>query len=177
MLKTYFKRKGETYMTPGQYKPFNHKYKKIPLIVYPVKDENPLVDIFDPSKTNSIQKHLDKLYQMNAFLNKGNYHILFVWNMEGNRMTDVWIHNINKLSNTSGPLLDCITFNNLKRCTDAGIASGDSILTLGREEELRRTVKSLKDYIDRKKHVPNFPKGMTPTKSFYSSTCKDSLRR
>ena len=154
-------------MSARQYRPFTYKSEKIPLIVYPVKDENPLVDIFDPQDNNSIQKHLDQLYQkQKKQLNKGNYHILFVWNLEGHRMTDVWIHDMTNWSD-SGPLLECVTFRDLEVCDDAGIASGDSVIALGREEELRRKAGTLDEYVDREKYLPKFPAGMSPTESFY----------
>jgi len=154
-------------MTARQYKPFSYKWTFLPLIVYPVKDENPLLDIFDSQDNNSIQKHLDQLYQKHRKrLNKGNYHILFVWNLEGHRMTDVWIHDMTNWSD-SGPLLECVTFRDLEVCDDAGIASGDSVIALGREEELRREVGDIQKYVDREKHMPTFPRAMTPTESFY----------
>lgn len=154
-------------MTARQYKPFTYKFSQIPLIVYPVKDENPLDEIFDLSDRNSIQEHLDELYKKHQkILTKGNYHILFVWNLEGKRMTDCWIHDMKNWSD-SGPLIECLTFRESERCADAGIASGDSLIVLGREEELRRKVKNLIEYTDREKHIPEFPKGMQPTESFY----------
>ena len=157
-------------MKPGQFKPFTYKIKKTPLIIYPVKDENPLSEIFNPKDHNSIQQHLNKLYQKHSkLLNKGDYHILFVWNLQGNRMTDMWIHNMKNWSDSSGPLMECITFRNLEVCDDAGIASGDSIIALGREEELRRQINNIREYVDRKKHIPEFPSGMTPSKSFYKT--------
>jgi hypothetical protein len=153
-------------MSARQYKPFTHKYKNIPLIIYPVKDENPLVDIFE-KKEGSIQLHLDRLYKKNdSLLKKGNYHILFVWNLNGKRMTDVWLYDMKNWSD-SGPLAECITFRDLKICKDAGIASGDSLIALGREEELSRRIKDLNRYVERSKCVPDFPKGMEPKESFY----------
>ncbi|MBU0570347.1 hypothetical protein KKB40_06270 [Patescibacteria group bacterium] len=154
-------------MTERQYRPFTHKLEKKSLIVYPVRDENPLTEVFDPQDNNSIQRHLEDLYQKHQeSLNRGDYHILFVWNLEGSRMTDIWIHDMTNWSD-SGPLIECVTFRDLEVCHDAGIASGDSVIVLGREEELRREVNNLQEYIDRERHVPNFPDGMTPTKSFY----------
>lgn len=154
-------------MTERQYRPFTHKWEKISLIVYPVKDENPLTEVFDAKDDHSIQNHLNELYQKYyKALCKGDYHILFVWNLEGSRMTDVWIHDMTNWSD-SGPLIECITFRGLKLCDDAGIASGDSVIVLGREEELRRRVGKVQEYVDRKKHLPDFPDGMTPTESFY----------
>jgi hypothetical protein len=66
----------------------------------------------------------------------------------------------------SGPLISCKTFRGYQECTDAGIASGDSIIVLGREEELRRDSKDLETYVDRLKNLPDFPEGFTPDTEF-----------
>lgn len=150
-------------MMPRQYKPFTLYINKIPLIVYPVKDENPLQEIFQ--NENDIQENLKKLYSKNRSLLTGNYHILFVWNLEGERMTDVWVHNMENWSD-SGPLIECYTFRGLKQCDDAGIASGDSIIALAREEELRRQCASMEKFVDRSKVQPEFPDGMQPDEIF-----------
>ena len=146
-----------------QYLPFNHKIKNIYLIIYPVKDENPLQEVFRGS--DDIKNHLELLYEKNNQLLKGEYHILFVWNLDGKRMTDVWIHSLKNWSD-SGPLLECLTFRGLKICEDAGIASGDSVLVLGREEELRRNSDTLEKYLNRTEYLPEFPEGMTPDEEF-----------
>jgi hypothetical protein len=153
-------------MSARQYKPFSYQVETLPLIVYPVKDENPLEEIFDPANEPAIEKHLDKLYQtQKKILIRGNYHILFVWNLDRHRMTDVWIHYLKNWSD-SGPLVECLTFRDLQLCHDAGIASGDSLIVLGREEELRRQLNNLPEYLDRLKHQPIFPAGLQPKKVF-----------
>lgn len=151
-------------MNPRQYKPYTSTFKTIPRIIYLVKDENPLQNVYNDEA--EITSHLDGLYTKHADeLEKGSYHILFVWNLEGHRMTDVWIHDMKNWSD-SGPLLECITFRDLDMCQDAGIASGDSVIVLGREEELRRSLPSLEKYVDRGKYMPEFPDGMQPTEQF-----------
>lgn len=151
-------------MSARQYIPFSFKYKSIPLIIYPVKDENPLQDIY--SNQLDIEEHLRKLYEKHgSILRKGAYHVLFVWSLEGSRMTGVWIHSMENWSD-SGPLLECVAFRDLEVCHDAGIASGDSVICLGREEELRRTVDSLEGYVDREKYQPKFPSGLQPDEHF-----------
>lgn len=151
-----------------QYKPFSYKIGEIPLIIYGGKDEHPLSEIFDPKDHHSIQKHLEQLYDKHPeVLNKGTYHIVLVWNLDQQRMTDVWIHTSENWSNTSGPLIECVTFRNLEKCTDAGIASGDSIIMVAREEELRRELDNLALYFDRSQYIPTFPDGMQPTEVFY----------
>lgn len=152
-------------MSARQYRPFSHQATK-PLIVYPVKDENPLTAVF--TNSNEIKAHLDELYQSHdQVLAKGDYHILFVWNLDSHRMTDVWIHDMHNWSD-SGPLVECLTFRDLEVCHDAGIASGDSLIVLGREEELRRELNSQEKYLDRSNYLPTFPEGMQPTESFSS---------
>jgi hypothetical protein len=94
---------------------------------------------------------------------------LFIWNLDGNKMTDVWIQNMKNWSD-SGPLLDGYIFKNSELTQDAGIASGDSVIVLGREEELRRKLgKQIKldTYVDRTKYIPDFPAGMEPKESFF----------
>jgi hypothetical protein len=146
-----------------QYVPFTIKIENIPLIIYPVKDENPLEDVFEDKK--EIIDHINNLYSNNKALKKGQYHILFVWNLDKERMTDVWIHEMENWSD-SGPLISCKTFRGYQKCTDAGIASGDSIIVLGREEELRRNSRDIPTYVDRSKKLPNFPKQLTPDIEF-----------
>jgi len=149
--------------SPRQYKPFNYRIGKIPIIVYPVKDENSIKKVF--SNLQDIKEHLKNLYKINQEVNKGDYHIVFIWNLDNKRMTDVWIYSIENWTN-SGPLMDCITFRDLSICEDAGIASGDSIIVLGREEEFRRKNSNLVKYLDRNNNIPNFPKGMKPREIF-----------
>lgn len=154
-------------MKARHYKPFIQRIKDMPLVVYPVKDENPLQDVYNSHEHTSIQDHIHSLYLSNTdLLSQGSYHIVFIWNLEGHRMTDVWTHDMKNWSD-SGPLLNCYTFRDLEPCNDAGIASGDSIIVLGREEELRRSVSRLEEYLDRDKYTVQFPEGMQPEESFY----------
>ncbi|MDQ7020630.1 MAG: hypothetical protein Q9M91_02170 [Candidatus Dojkabacteria bacterium] len=81
-------------------------------------------------------------------------------------MTDVWVHKLENWSEGCGPLLEVKTFENLEETSEAGIASGDSIMALGREEELRRNTESFEDYLDRSKVMPEFMDGFKPNKKF-----------
>jgi hypothetical protein len=144
--------------------PFNLKLKNIPVIVYPVKDGAPLQDIFE-SKFE-IQRHLEDLYSQNSSIQKFDYHIVFVWNLEGNRMTDVWMHRMANWDNSSGPLVECMIFENLKESNDAGIASGDTLIVLAREEEFRRKIGDLEKYLKRSDVMPEFPKEFIPKEDF-----------
>ena len=155
---------SQIYADARHYIPFNEVIDTISLIIYPVKDENPLQDVFRDK--SEIVNHLKDLYQTHNDLIQGSYHILFVWNLNGERMVDVWIHKMENWSD-SGPLLECKTFRGLKEASDAGIASGDSVIALGREEELRRKILSLDKYLDRTKQQPEFPLGMQPDELYY----------
>lgn len=164
-------------MPARQFKPFSYQANNIPLIVYPVKDENPIREIFQPANEESIKKHLDQLYKSwSKLLAKGSYHILFVWNLDKHKMVDVWLHDMKNFSD-SGPLIECITFRDLERCSDAGIASGDSLIALAREEELRRRVNNLSDYLDRVKCQPEFPDDLQPQEKFGATNAPKALSR
>jgi hypothetical protein len=146
-----------------QYIPFSFKIANTNLIVYPVLDESPIKEVFKDEK--DITLHLESLYKKNSHLHKGQYHIVFVWNLEGKRMTDVWVHLLNDFSD-SGPILECYTFRELEPCQDAGIASGDSIIAIGREEEYRRSCINLSEYLNRHKGMPIFPINLKPDTKF-----------
>ena len=150
-------------MNPRQYMPFNMTIDGLKLIVYPVKDENPLNEVRSISSVRRIKKHLKELYEAQPQLNReGDYHILFIWNLEGAPMTDVWTFRLENFSD-SGPLVNCYTFCDLEEVDDAGIASGDHLIVLGVEEELRRGVSTLGEYLDRPKLMPEFPEGLQPS--------------
>jgi hypothetical protein len=156
-------------MSARQYRPYSTKINNKPLIIYPVRDENPLQEVFDKSDLESINNHLKNLYKkFKNKLSQGSYHIIFVWNLESQRMTDVWIYDMKDWSGNSGPILECLTFRELEECNNAGIASGDSIIALGREEELRRISRDLEEYLDRSKEQPEFPEGMQPEGDYFS---------
>lgn len=156
------------FMMARQYKPFTITVKNIPLIIYPVNAEDLLQDIYEPLDRASITKHITTLYdKKEKVIVKGEYNILFIWNLAGQRMTDVWIHSLENWSD-SGRLLECLTFRKLDTCNDAGIASGISNIVLEREEELRRHIENLSEYVDRTRYTPTFPEGMAPTENFHS---------
>jgi hypothetical protein len=146
-----------------QYKAFSVQVHNQNLIVYPVLDESPLTDVFQNQA--EIIEHLNSLYKNNPNIQKGQYHIVFVWNLERQRMTDVWVHLLNEYSD-SGPILECYTFRGMMPCQDAGIASGDSIIALAREEELRRKCANLEIYLNRKEIQAEFPQGLQPDQDF-----------
>jgi hypothetical protein len=149
------------------YIPFSLRIAAIPLMVYPVKDENPLEAVFDRRDKQSIRVHIRALYKkQKKVLSEGLYHILFVWNLHGQRMTDVWIHSLNTIAAPSGPLQKVYTFQGLEPYT-IEVASGDTLIVLAREEELRRKIGDLQKYVKRPSYIPDFPMDMQPYENFY----------
>lgn len=96
----------------------------------------------------------------------GNYHIIFVRRRDDKKMIDIWRCSYNPYTQ-SGPLMDCFTFADGVRAFDLWIASWDSVLVLGREEELRRNCKTIDEYVDRNVHIPNFPDWFGPEETFF----------
>lgn len=145
------------------YIPFNYKIENIPLIIYPVKDENPLKNIIKTEADIDIQ--LNKLYSRHKELVKGSYHIVFIWNLNNKLMFDIWIYDMVNFTD-SGPLVDCVTFKGMDICDEVGIASGDGLIVLGKEEELRRSCNSLDAYLNRMLIIPNFSSAFKPNTKF-----------
>jgi len=150
------------------YIPFSMKVQGISLIVYLLKDENPLDKVFDPKNKNDVKNHIRTLYKKHKeFLCAGMYHIVFLWNFKNKRMTDVWIHTTNLIAAPSGPLQKVYTYCGLERY-NIEVASGDTLIVLAREEELRRKVGDINKYLERPKYIPDFPCEMQPYEDFFT---------
>ena len=150
-------------MTDKFYKPLNHKIFDIPLIIYVAKE----IEGFDRNKKNSVEDYLESVYKVNAeLLNKGSYHIIIVWSLDGNKMADIWVNDMNNFEDT-GPVIDCFVFKETERFVTTGQAAGDEMIVLGREEELRRKINNLDEYVDRSKYLPDFPEYMQLLEEFY----------
>ncbi len=154
----------------GFYKPFTTIVTDKSLIVYPCLG---LEKILDRTDKHSIQNHLENLYSSNKSVFKvGAYHIIILWDessddKEANSidiMTDVWI--FDKIDSWgSGPLVDAKIFRNMNLETGIGISAGDGLVMLGREEELRRTAKSLTEYLNGDRAT--LPEDIMPKEEFY----------
>ncbi len=155
-------------LTPHQYKPFNHRANDVPLIIYPVKsDDNSVKNIVKDSA--HILRKLDELYaKYSEELQIGIYHIVFIWGWGGYFMTDIWIYRQAFFSDEYGDTsLDfCKTYKDLEPHQAAGLASQNTIVTLGREQEHRWKFDSVEEYVDRSKSIPDFPTGFTPSEEF-----------
>lgn len=155
----------------GFYKPFTTQVKEKPVIVYPCVG---LEKVLNRAEQNSIQNHLNTLYEENnSYLKEGTYHIVILWDEASDNkeaqsidmMTDVWI--FDKIDSWgSGPLVDVKIFRNSNLETTIGVSAGDGLVMLGREEELRRTSASLESYLHGPRAV--LPEDIMPKENFIS---------
>lgn len=150
-------------MSARQYLPiYLDIFNDLTIMVYPAKDESPLTDITDKEK---LIKSIKKTYaEHEDILQKGNYHIIFAWNRNGSLMLDVWVHTDNTHSD-SGPLLEFYGYSDGMPSSNKDIASGDTVVILGREEEKRRKFKSTEDYLQ-DRSLPHVPEYMIPNEEF-----------
>lgn len=140
------------------YRPYSAEFYNIPAIVYPANDADHHLDsAYVPPNMSGVTDHLVQLYRTNLTrLELGSYHIVFAWALSGVAMTDVWIHDLENPSITaSGPLVNCEIFSGIDPSQDVGVASGDTLIVLGREAELQRRLVSV-DYLNRDNHMPTF---------------------
>jgi hypothetical protein len=154
-------------LEPHQYIPFNHVEGNIDLIVYPIITADDL-HILLPQQTD-IQTHLHKLYVAQSDkLDRGVYHIVFIWNRHGQLMTDIWVYQRNMIDSIGGEtsIESCLTFQDITLYTPAGIASENTLVTMGREQEHRWKFDTLQEYLDRSKSLPDFPEGYIPNKKY-----------
>jgi hypothetical protein len=144
------------------YFPFTLKISNTPVIVYPCIGTE---KVFDRKENGSIEKYLNELYETNAetIKDKDNYHIVILWENEGERMADVWL--FGKPENWhSGPLADVKIFQNLKPHTEMGVSAGDGLIMLGAEELHRRSKKTFKEYLQER---PELPEDIQLEEEFY----------
>ena len=91
-----------------------------------------------------------------------------MWNDEQDKVCDIWI--FDKIESWgSGPLVDVKIYRNLSRETNTGVSAGDGVIMLGREteleERLRKSKKSLEDYINSER--AQLPEDIKPVEEFY----------
>lgn len=153
--------------SPATYVPFNYTLGGIPLIVYVMKSHVPLKELL-PDRA-ALTAHLERLYErQDERLQRGSYHVVFVWNWEGLLMTDVWMYQTSMLNPEGGDtyLEACVPFKGLHQYAPIGLASERSVMILGREQEHRWKFATLADYLDRTKSLPDFPGSMKPTETY-----------
>lgn len=147
------------------YKPIPLTIQNIPILVYPMKGIEELVNRGDNS---SIQLHLEKLYRANEGVVIGKLHIAILWVDDSHIMTDIWQYTQIETENT-GFTIDCKTFQDIEPITGNGLTASDGLIMLGRETEFQEKVRKQSRSID--KFVfgerPILPDEINPTEYFY----------
>ncbi|MBP9691557.1 hypothetical protein KBD81_05770 [Candidatus Woesebacteria bacterium] len=133
------------------YKPNHSFYNSIDLfingiqiIVWPDAEAKNAYGAFD---IKQLETFMHSIISQDNYYRDASYIICFIWAMEGKKMVDVWKFVDNYVDDRSGPLGDVRVYKEGTISTDAGLASGNTLLVLGYEEKLRRQSKDLKDYL------------------------------
>jgi hypothetical protein len=143
------------------YKPQRLHIKNIPIILYPYKGIEGLLE-----RNNRVvfENHMKELYEKNSELLKGQYHIVILWKDKEFVMTDVWVFGDFE-SWEAGPIIDVLNFKDYKKVNGSGVTAGDGIIMLGREEEKRREKQKIEEYL--KGERPKLPKGINPEEDYF----------
>lgn len=119
----------------------------IPIILY--VDES-----WEHNQLKGVPKHIDNICRDHlGFLNNAKYGIAFLWVNNGNKVVDLWRFSLNLEGNFSGPVSDVIILNGNSRKTDVGIASGDTLVVLGLEEQHRRCLDDMNEYLSSRPEI------------------------
>lgn len=153
-----------------QYLPISRKYKNIPIIIYPAKDDGNIVQAY--STEESIISYTDRVLPLHEDrITWADMLILYVWNDGTIPMVDIWKVIRNTISDDSWFLYDGFTLRGDSIETRMGTASGNSLIVFTAEELLLRKLimeegKSFTEAADRKKYFPAFPAGLIPGERF-----------
>ena len=124
------------------YNPYSVKIREFSMIVYLDLGIEKVLE----RKNSAIQHHIDALIDKNSLPKDTDYLIAILWADGSNLMTDIWIFTKTDAWG-SGPLADVRIFQGNNPVNSIGIGSGNTLMVLGNEEELRRTSKSLRKYL------------------------------
>ncbi len=157
------------------YFPFSTRVAGKPVIVYPARDENPLSDVLSRQELGAIERHIQQLTCLTPVFAEADYSLVVVWNLDGTVMTDVWSFSLENFS-AAGPLVHVDTYKGYEPAeAGSGVAAGDGLILLGREEEYRRACPSLAYYLDRSRGLPDFPRGLVSDEPFDLATSASDL--
>lgn len=128
------------------YKPIRlvHPRTGNPLFIYIEEGTEGLIDRRDP---RVLDKYLQELYSKNdAIINRGNYQILTLWNLEDTIMADVWMFFVNEDWDLPTNI-DVANFANSDVELNNGVTTGDGLNLLATEENLRLSVDNIDQYV------------------------------
>ena len=152
-----------------EYKP-NHSFynsldffnDKMQIIVWPDVDAK---NSYKGMNKKEVEDYIVNIIKSDSYYDDSTYIITIIWDMDGDRMVDIWKFNENHVDDRSGPLGDVRLYREGKICKDLGLASGNTLLILGHEEKLRRQSKDLKSYLEGPE--PNLPLEIMNGKDFF----------
>jgi hypothetical protein len=156
-----------------QYIPLVSEFERIPVVIYPAKDDGVLSKAFERSTPGNIESYVTKVLQQDgAFIDGADMVIAVVWNQDDTPYCDVWKVNRNTYSDDSGFLYDVRVYKDTQAITDMGVASGNTSIVLTAEEMLLRDLilsKGLpfREAADRSLYQARFPIGYVPDEQFY----------
>jgi hypothetical protein len=153
-----------------QYLPLSGRFKDIPLVIYPAKDDGNIVQAY--STEESIISYIDRILPLHEErIVWADMLILYVWNDGKTPMVDIWKVMRNTMSDDSWFLYDGFTLRGESIETSMWTASGNSLIVFTAEELLLRRLimeegKSFTEASDRRKYFPAFPAGLIPGERF-----------
>ena len=144
------------------YKSLNFFINDLQVIVWPDADAK---ESYKGMDEKELEKYIVNIIKTDSYYDDSTYIIAFIWNMNGDRMIDIWKFNDNHVDDRSGPLGNVRVYREGKICNNLGLASGNTLLVLGYEEKLRRQSKNLKNYLEGP--APKLPLEIMNGKNFF----------
>jgi len=83
------------------------------------------------------------------------YYIAFAWKDGEIPMVDLWRFIDNPVDSISGPLAEVVILRDGKETHDLGVASGQTLLVLGLEEQHRRAMRETRRYLSERPVIPS----------------------
>lgn len=126
------------------YKSFDHSIGDKQVIIWPDAEA---ANAYGEMSQQEISQYLENIITSDKFFEDATYIIIFIWSMDGERVSDIWKFSKNNVDDRSGPLSDVRVYKEGKICEKLGLASGNTLIVLGYEEKLRRQSEDLNSYL------------------------------
>lgn len=134
-----------------EYKPNHSFYRNLDcfvdgkqVIVWPDAEA---IGAYKGFSKSDIEKYISEIIESDEYFSDATYYVVFIWDMDGDKMADIWKMNENYVDDRSGPLSEGRVYREGVLTTDLGLASGNTLLVLGYEEKMRRQSKDLNGYL------------------------------
>ncbi len=146
------------------YKPISQSINSVPTIIYPMIGVEKVVHRDDPQKLSKLVQRVSSQCLQSVSV---SYMIIILWADADSVMTDVWLFtSLESVEN--GYTVDCKTYRGDEEIHGNGLSASDGLIMLGREaeqeEEMRKSGKSVQDYIFGTR--PHLPEPLDPTEDF-----------